>query len=130
MKLIFDGKTCKSEYIQEKQRICIRNYGYINLEENKAMYKEILKFMRSHTVVAFFHDLRELKGTFTQLNDWLIEAFKSDSNQNIKHDALVLNDDIFTEFATQDIIKKVKTIEYQTFKSTIDAEEWLDSKLN
>jgi predicted AlkP superfamily phosphohydrolase/phosphomutase len=129
MELIFNGKTCKSEFIQDKQRICIMNYGYINLDENKAMYKEILSFMRTHSVVAFFHDLRELKGTFTQLNDWLIEAFKSEGSLSIKHDALVLNDDIFTEFATQDIIKKVKSVEYQIFKSAIDAEEWLDSKL-
>jgi hypothetical protein len=130
MELIFEGKTCKSEFLQDKKRIYITNYGYINLDENKEMYLKILKFMREHNVIAFLHDLRELKGTFTQLNDWVIEAFKGESKLSIKSNALILNNDIFTEFATQDIISKVKSIEYQIFKNLTEAEEWLDSKLD
>jgi hypothetical protein len=104
-------------------------FGYAKPEEHKEMYMKVLEFMNTHPVVAFMHDLRQMKGTFTQLNDWIVETFRPAAQKGFKFEAMILNDDVFTAFAASDIIKKVTLVEIQIFKTTEEAESWLDARL-
>lgn len=128
METIFEGSSCKAMYIAEKKRIFFTSSGYAKIDEHKAMFTTVFKFMNENTVHATLHDLRNLKGTFTQLNDWLIETFKPASQLGLKFAAMVKNDDIFTAFAIDDVMKKSIHIKFQVFKTLDEAEEWLSSR--
>lgn len=129
MEKIFEGKTSLAEYLPDKKRIEFTFIGYSNMDEHKEMYVQVLGFMKNNPVVAFLHDFRQMKGTFTQLNDWVIETFRPAVELGFKYDAMVLNDDVFTAFAANDVTKKVTLVEIQIFRELEDAEKWLDEKL-
>jgi len=118
-----------AEYISEKKRIFFSFTGYADINEHKDMYLKVFDFMKTNKVIAFMNDLRKLKGTFTQLNDWLVETFRPATELGLKYAALVLNEDVFTAFAANDVMKKAKIVQFQVFKSIEDAEIWLDEKL-
>jgi len=66
-KILFDGKTCQAEFLAEKRTVLYTLIGYINVEENKEMYMTVFEFMKTNKVIAFMHDFKQMKGTFTQL---------------------------------------------------------------
>ena len=129
MENVFEGKTCKAAYVPEKKTVLFTLVGYANIEEHKEMYKAVFEYMKKQPVIAFMHDLRQMKGTFTQINDWLIETFRPAVELGLKYVALIMNDDAFTAFAANDISKKMKIVELQMFRSQEDAESWIGSKL-
>lgn len=127
--LLFDGKTCKAEYIAEKKTVLYTIIGYINVEENKEMYLKVFEFMKSNLTIAFMHDFKQMRGTFTQMNDWIVELFRPATQLGLKYEAMILNDDVFTQFAANDVIKKVTIVQIQVFKTREDADKWIDEKL-
>ena len=127
MENIYKHSSCEANYLKDKQRMIFTFNGYINLDEAKKMYLTALDFMKVNQIVAFINDLREIKGTFTAMNKWLFENMRESIELGLKYDAMVLNEDIFTAFAANDFIKKVKILEVQIFKTLDEAEEWLDS---
>jgi len=126
MEEIFKGKTCKSEYDSDKSRIVFTFNGYAEIDEHKKMYEISSEFLKKNKTIAFIMDFRGILGTFTMLNDWVIDFFKPAVELGLKKSAMVLNNDIFTAFASNDAIKKVKLIEVQVFKSIEEAEKWTE----
>src|SRR5512145_3315144 len=114
---IYKGNMGSIVYYGDKKFILFTFHGFVNLEEAKKMYLEVLQFMKNHKTRAFINDLRMLKGTFTALNNWLIEHMKPAVQMGLKYDAIVVNSDIFTSFAVDDLIKKVSVIEIQLFST-------------
>ncbi len=128
METIFEGKSAKATYDSDKKRVVFFLSGYTNPEEHKQMYLKVLELAKEGKVKAFLHDLRNLKGTFSQMNDWLVETFRPVVENGLRYSALILNDDVFTAFAANDIIKKSKILQIQIFKTQEEAEKWLDEK--
>ncbi len=129
-KILFEGRTCKAEYLPEKKMVLYTISGYINIEENKTMYLQVLDFMKTNSIIAFMHDFKQMKGTFTQMNTWLVETFRPATQLGLKYEAMILNDDVFTEFAANDVIKKATVVQFQVFRNRADADKWIDEKLN
>ena len=129
MTAIFDGKSCSANYVEEKKRIIFKFEGIANIDEAKSMYIKVMEFMKAHKTIAFINDLRKLKGTFTKLNSWVVEQMKPAIQMGLKYDAMVVNNDIFTSFAIDDLMKKVSVLEIQLFQTMEDAEIWLDEKM-
>ena len=126
--MIFECKTSKAEYVSEKNRIIYTFDGYPNIEDHKRMYLKAMEFTKNNRVVSFIMDFRKMKGTFTMLNQWVIDTLRPSVELGLKKGAMILNEDAFTLFSANDAIKKVKLIQIQAFKTTEDAEEWLDEK--
>ncbi|MBN2611143.1 MAG: hypothetical protein JXB00_06270 [Bacteroidales bacterium] len=57
METLFEGKSCKAEYIKEKKLVFYTLTGYADVEEHKKMYIKVFDFMQSNKIVAFLHDL-------------------------------------------------------------------------
>jgi len=47
----------------------------------------------------------------------------------LKYEAMILNDDVFTQFAANDVIKKATIVQFQVFKNREDADIWIEEKL-
>lgn len=125
MEKIFEGKTCLAEYNPGNHWIIYTFDGYANVEEHKAMYMQAMEFLKNNKTRAFIMDFRKMKGTFTMLNDWVIEFFRPAVEQGLEKSAMILNDDVFTQFASNDAIRKVKMIQIQVFKEMSEAEQWI-----
>lgn len=128
METIFETKFCKAFYFPEKKRILFEFHGYLDMEQAKQMYLAVMKMMEGRPVVSFLNDLRELKGTFTGLTNWILKNMMPVLQLGLRYDALVLNHDVFTIFAANDFASKISTLELQLFKSMDEAENWLSSK--
>lgn len=126
METLFEGKTCKADYKADKQRIVFTFDGYADIDEHKGMYIKVGEFLKSNKTTNFIMDFRKMKGTFTGLNDWVIEFFKPAVELGLKKSAMVLNNDIFTAFASNDAISKVKLIQLQAFNDYNEAEQWCE----
>ena len=125
MEVIYEAPSCKAVYKAENKRIHFEFNGYMNFEQATDMYKTVAEFMKSNQVQSFFNDLRELKGTFTKLTTWLFENMAGVVSLGLKYDALVLNNDVFSQFAAEDFAKKITVLDFQIFHSMSDAEQWL-----
>jgi hypothetical protein len=125
---IFNGMSCKAAYLAEKKWMVFIFDGIPNIDEAKTMYVQVLEFMKTHKTIAFINDLKKLKGTFTKLNSWVVEQMKPAIQMGLKYDAMIVNEDIFTSFAIDDLMKKVSVLEIQLFQNMEDAEKWLDEK--
>jgi hypothetical protein len=125
---IFSGKSCKANYVEMKKQIVFEFDGIANIEEAKSMYVNVLEFMKTHRTIAFINDLRKLKGTFTKLNSWVVEQMKPAIQMGLRYDAMIVNQDIFTSFAIDDLMKKVSVLEIQLFQTMEDAQQWLNEK--
>ncbi len=128
MENFFEHETCEASYIKEKHRMFFKYNGYINLEETKNMYLKALELMKSHKTVSFLNDVRKMQGTFTGINAWLVENLQETISLGLRYDAMILNNDVFTAYATKDFSKMLTSLELQIFKSMEEAEAWLDSK--
>ena len=126
MEKLFEGKTCIAEYNREKQRIRYTFDGYANIDEHKAMYQKAMAFLANNKTTAFLFDFRNMKGTFTMLNDFVVQLFRPAVEQGLKKSAMVLNNDVFTAFSSDDAIKKISLIQVQVFKEINEAETWCD----
>ncbi|MBN1949973.1 MAG: hypothetical protein JW801_02165 [Bacteroidales bacterium] len=129
MEKLFGTQSCLAEYHPDKMRIVYTLNGFVKLEEHKKMYLHAFEFMKKHKVMAFIHDLRELQGSFSHLNDWLVETFRPATKFGFKYSALIMNNDVFTAFAASDMLKRVTVVEVQVFRSMPEAERWLDDKM-
>lgn len=128
METIFEHSACKSVYDAEKCRMVFTFTGYLNEEATKQMYLQSLAFIKENRTISFLNDLREIKGTFTNITSWIIETMQSVTNMGVRYDAMVLNDDVFTIFAANDLSKKISKLEFQLFKDMAEAENWLAEK--
>ena len=123
---IFQSDTCRADYEDENNRMIYSFDGYVVTEEHKAMYLQAMKFTRNHKVESFIMDFRNMKGTFTFLNDWVIQTMRPAVELGLKKGAMILNEDIFTAFSANDAISKVTLIQLRVFKDPDEAKQWLD----
>lgn len=125
---IFQGKTCLTEYQKDKNTIYFTFDGYVNVDETKSMYLKVLEFTKSNLVEAFVSDLRLVKGTFTQLNDWIITTMAPCKDRGLKITCMVVNEDAFTVFSAKSLAKKTSLLN-QIFRSVEEAEEFIEVEL-
>jgi hypothetical protein len=130
MEIIFEDKGLKAVYFKEKKRILFIVDGYLNIDAAKQMYMTVFGFMKTNHVVSFLNDLTSLKGTFTNLTKWLFENMQDMIKIGLKYDALVISNDIFTQFAANDFAKKSTHLELQIFNNLSEAEKWLEEREN
>lgn len=126
--LIYESESCKAVYIENNNRIFFEFKGYLKLDDAIEMYTKVLAFMRTNRVVSFLNDLTELQGSFTNLTRWIFENMKEIVSLGLKYDALVMNDDIFSQFAAEDFSKKVSAFEFMLFPKMSEAEKWLEER--
>ena len=107
MENIFEGQICKADYNPDKKWIVYSFNRYPVIEEHKAIYLKAMEFLKKNKITASIMDFRKIKGAFTMLNDWTIDFFRPAVHIGLKKSAMVLNDDIFTQFASNDAITKI-----------------------
>ena len=116
-------------YNADLQSVVFTFKEYLVIDEHKKMYRTVRESFTQYAIKGFIFDFREMKGTFTSITQWAIEELKPVVSMGLKYEAMILNDDIFTSFAVQDFLKRVKTLEIQVFKEKNDAEKWMKERI-
>ncbi len=131
MEQIYKDETSLVEYDPENQILYIIFRGMVNLTNTMNVFDGILNFSREHVIQGIVTDIRELKGTFTKLNEYISqEGLPFLIQQGLLCNSITLSDDIFSQFATEDLIKKMDDFEMRTFNNHEEAIEWTKSKVN
>lgn len=130
MELIKENSFAKAEYNPTTCIVYSRYAGDVNVNKALEVLEAQLDFSKSHKVKAIQADLSGLKGTYTMLNEWLENNFFPVIIERgmICH-AFIVSSDIFSEFATKDLIKRIGDFEMGTFNETKKSEEWILEKL-
>ncbi len=130
MILIKENSAGKAEYDEENGIIYSRYKGIVDINKSIEILEAQLTFVSDKTIKALHTDLSELKGTFTLLNNWLQEKFFPIMVQKkLICAAIIYSSDIFSQFAINDMIKRVGSTEIQTFGDYKKAEEWVLEKI-
>jgi hypothetical protein len=130
MELIRENSYVKSEYDAERQIIYTKYFGTVNTEKSIEVLEAMLDFSQKNKIRAMLVDISELKGTFTMLNKWFEKNFFPPMiKQGMKCNAVIVSQDVFSQFAVNDLQKRIDTFEMQTFDDYKSGEDWLIEKL-
>lgn len=123
---IFEGVTCKAEYLPDRMVIYFTIFGYIEVEEHKQMYRDVLEFMKQKAVPAFVMDFKRAKGTFSPITGWVVRTLRPTLGFGLKFVAMIMNRDVFTQYAANDSIKKATAVQIQVFNHQDEAYRWIE----
>jgi hypothetical protein len=129
METVFEGKTCRAEFMPERKLVFCSLIGPADAAEHKAMDRAVLAFVTSDRVVAFAHDFRQMTDSVGQLNDWLLETFRPALALGLRYHALVMGGEFFKKIITTQALSQANLIQYSIFDSREKAEHWIDAKL-
>jgi len=122
--MIFEGTTCKAEYVEEKQLVYFELIGFANVDEYKTMLVKVLNFMKLNKVRTFVHNYKPMRGTFANLNDWIIDEMLPATKLGLMGDAMIVSDDIYSSFSIRELMRKADNIKLKFFKNRLEAENW------
>lgn len=130
MELIIDNGYSRAEYDKDLKVIYATYKGLVDPNLGKESMIAQKEYGLKHGLVGAIADFTELKGTFTMLNEWAEKEFFPPLLANgLKCSAIVVNTDIFVQFATKDIIKKMGSFEIQIFDNKDTAWDWIKEKV-
>ena len=111
-------------------RIIFEEYkGIVNVKAALDILRKCMAFSEKHKVLGTFSDLSEVKGTYTMLNKFFEEEYMPVMiSRGLKYSGIVVSNDIFTQYATTDIIQRLGTFEIQTFGSVDTGKAWINKK--
>lgn len=77
---------------------------------------------------AVISDLRDLRGTYTMLIDYLDEnLYPFLAAKGVLCNALIINSDAFIKFSTQKLSKTINSVQIKSFEDFESAEKWVNS---
>lgn len=131
MELIKENQLGRVEYDRLNSTIYATYEGMVNPELGMELFHATMEYVENNRVVAICSDTTLLTGTFTHVNDFLTQTYFP---HLIKHGviciAMIVSADVFTRFATKDLIKKMGSMTLQTFKSESEAVAWMEEVIN
>ena len=124
------GKNKHLECYFENDIVRLKFFGLANPELTMEITAKILAFTKTTKILGSFVDLTDMVGTFTKLNEHLIERyFPAMIAQGLKCEGVVVSKDVFTKFAADALVKKMGDFTMQTFQNKDDAYNWVVNTL-
>lgn len=122
----FEEKFVRISYESENNWIEVQWRSYQNLDQLQLGLNKILELMEKKSAQKVFMDMREIKGTFTEANEWMAKEWIPKANKlGFRYGVLTCSDDVFTKYATQDLLKKVGSSQIKIFCSIEEGKAWL-----
>ena len=120
-----------SSWYDEQTLILHETYtGLINVKLAIDATTKNLEFCQNNTIKGDLIDLSQMKGTFTAINDYLEkEYFPFFIGKGCVAIAIVYSDDVFTQFAVDDILRRTGSAEMKVFDDMENATHWIEEKI-
>lgn len=130
MEQVFNDSGYITEYDRETKILYTVSKGRINAQVGNKLIDAQIDFIKKNKVPATIADNREMIGTYTMLNDKIAnELFPVLIENGVICSTVVVSHDVFGEFATNDLTKKINQLELRTFQSYDEALAYVKSKL-
>ncbi len=130
MEKLFSKGAYSLEYDKETKILYVVSKGRVNVEDFKELIDAELDFIKKNQVLATLVDSSEQIGTFTMLTDYMANTcIPVLVERGVNCNAIVVSHDIFGQFSTENLIKKIKHVEFRTFQSYDEALTYVKSKL-
>ncbi len=126
MELIGKNKHLECTFESDKKIVRLKFSGIANPELTKEITAKILAFTKTTQILGSYVDLADMTGTFTKLNEHLInDYFPVMVGQGLRCEGVVVSKDVFTKFAADTLIKKMGNFTMQTFQDKQEAYKWV-----
>ena len=131
MEKIFENSFGKAFYDKNTAIVHERNAGVVNPELAVEVVQSVKYFGENNKIKGDIINLSDVRGTFIGINDNLTkEFFPVLIEKGCVAFAMILSNDIFTEFAANSLVKKLGIAEIQLFNSLKEGTEWVNERVN
>lgn len=121
-----DFGTCELD--QEFNWIFISFSGIVNVKLGNAILEKALEIIKEKKCPGYVVDSSEVKGTYTMANDYIANEWMPQALANgCKYNGVIVSSDIFTQFATETLEKKVSGMTIKMFHQMEDVIAWIKS---
>ncbi len=118
--------TCELD--TEFNWIFISFSGIVNVKLGNEILEKALEIIKEKNCPGYVVDTSAVKGTYTMANDYIANEWMPQALANgCKHNAVILSSDIFTQFATEALEKKVSGMTIKMFDQMQDVIVWIKS---
>jgi hypothetical protein len=131
MELINENSFATAKYARPLEVVYYEYVGVVNQPLGMVTIRKVMAFAEKNKVRAIVSDLSRMKGTFTGVNEFLEKEYYPHMIKNgLTSTAIILSNDIFTKYATNDLSKRVGNFELQIFETFDAGEAWIMQKVN
>ena len=124
--VFFQERFVSVEYNTEHNWIEVIWNSYQNADQLKLGMDKVLELLSQKSLSKVFMDMRAIKGTFTDANEWIAKEWLPKANKaGFRYGVLTCSDDVFTKFATDELIKMVGNSQIKTFCNVDQGKAWL-----
>lgn len=126
LELIFENKFAKVQYDREKRVMRASYQGMVNTELGIESFQAVIDSLPKYPLSGAVFDCLQMKGTFTQLNQWLNQVWYPAIIPQGYICWFMATTDVFTRFAGNLLINKLtpKEITAKMFGDLDKAEQW------
>lgn len=120
----------KTWYDEEKMILHDVYEGMVNAELSMEVFREQLRFAKDNKIIGGLTDITKLKGTFTNLNEYLEQEYLPFLiERGFVALAMVVSHDIFSQYAAKDLVQRMEGFELHIFENYNEAESWLEERV-
>jgi len=128
MEKIFENESSRFYYDNNTRIFKAEFFGIVNVEKILEAFGFVIKNSEKFDTLAVLTDLRELKGTFTMLMDYFEnQLFPYLASKGILCDAVILNQDAFTQFSVFKLVRTINLLQIKGFEDEESALEWINN---
>ncbi|NLF42103.1 MAG: hypothetical protein GX587_05355 [Bacteroidales bacterium] len=126
--LIFKNDFGRCELDNELNWIFITFSGIVNVKQGNAVLEKALEVIKEKKCPGYVVDSSGVKGTYTMANDYIANEWMPQALANgCQFNAVIVSSDIFTQFATETLEKKVSGMTIKMFDKIEDVIAWIKS---
>ncbi len=126
MELIAKNNLATAEYDPELKIVHYKFVGKVNIKLATELLDEVLKFAKTHQVLGVHCDISKLNGTFTMMNDYLVNTyFPPLISQGLICNSMIVSNDVFTTFATNQLIQRMGDFTIKNFNDIDEGYNWV-----
>lgn len=108
--------------------IFITYSGIVNVKLGNAILEKALEIIKEKKCPGYVVDSSGVKGTYTMANDYIANEWMPQALANgCKFNGVIVSSDIFTQFATEALEKKVSGITIRMFDQMEHVIAWIKS---
>lgn len=102
--------------------------GVVNVKLGNAILEKALEIIKKKKCPGYVVDSSKVRGTFTMANDYIANEWIPQALANgCKYNAVIVSSDVFTQFATESLEKRVSGITIKIFEQMEDVIAWIKS---
>jgi hypothetical protein len=100
--------------------------GIVNVKLGNTILEKALEIIKEKKCPGYVVDSSAVKGTYTMANDYIANEWMPQALANgCKYNAVIVSSDIFTQFATESLEKKVSGMTIKLFDQMEDVIAWI-----